>query len=146
MDVVNEKKQILNNWCTQKNESEFVVGPSPIGYIDSVSNNKSYGTFQIIIGDRGNLYKECFLHIDRLLIELDRRFKLTKLQECFLVLFEPEYLISRKDEVMRSSYGRQELEYIGTKYMTLSGFNMDQCRREWKTIKISLSEFAFVNH
>ncbi|CAF5019703.1 unnamed protein product [Rotaria sp. Silwood1] len=36
--------------------------------------------------------------------------------ECFLVLFEPEYLMKNKSEIMKSIYGRQELQYIRTKY------------------------------
>ncbi len=145
MNVLNEKKQILNNWRAQKEESQFILGPSLNGYVDSISNNKSYGAFEIVIADRTKLYEECFLHIDRLLLELDKRFKPSKLQECFLVLFEPEYLINSKNEVMKSSYGRQELEYIRTKYVTLSGFNMNECRNEWENLKISLSEYVCVN-
>ncbi|CAF4771377.1 unnamed protein product, partial [Rotaria sp. Silwood2] len=61
------------------------------------------------------------------------RFEPSKLQRYFLVLFEPDDLIKNKDEVTKSNYGRQELEYIRTKYRNLSGFNLDKCRNEWKT-------------
>ncbi|CAF0982909.1 unnamed protein product [Rotaria sp. Silwood1] len=142
MNVLNEKRQILNNWLSRKQESKCILGPSLNDYLDSTMNNNSYGAFQIVIGDRDKLYKECFTHIDRLLLELDRRFKPSKLQQCFLVLFEPDYLINNKDDVMKSNYGRQELEYICTKYRNLSGFNMNKCRNEWETLKISLSDFV----
>ena len=145
MNVFNEKKKILNNWRSQKEESECVLGPSLNDYVDSTSNNKSYGAFEIVIGDCTKLYQECFLHIDRLLLELGKRFQPSKLQECFLVLFEPEYLINCKNEVMKSIYGRQELEYIRTKYMTLNGFDMNQCRNEWENFKIPLGEYISVN-
>ncbi|CAF4322955.1 unnamed protein product [Rotaria sp. Silwood2] len=46
---------------------------------------------------------------------------------------------------MKSNYGRQELEYIRTKYRNLSGFNLDKCRNEWKTLKISLNDFVCIN-
>ncbi|CAF2551925.1 unnamed protein product [Rotaria sp. Silwood2] len=145
MNVLNEKRQILNNWLSQKQESKCILGPTLNDYLDSTMNNNSYGAFKIVIGDRDKLYKECFTHIDRLLLELDKRLKPSKLQQCFLVLFEPDYLINNKDDVMKSNYGRQELEYICTKYRNLNGFNMNKCRHEWETLKISLSDFVSIN-
>ncbi|CAF2551965.1 unnamed protein product [Rotaria sp. Silwood2] len=84
----------------------------------------------------------CFISI---MIYINVRFEPSKLQRYFLVLFEPDDLINNKDEVMKSNYGRQELEYIRTKYRNLSGFNLDKCRNEWKTLKISLNDFVCIN-
>ncbi|CAF4346814.1 unnamed protein product [Rotaria sp. Silwood2] len=105
-----------------------VLEPSWNDYLDSTMNNNSYGAFQIVVDDRDKL-----------------RFEPSKLQRYFLVLFEPDDLINNKDEVMKSNYGRQELEYIRTKYRNLSGFNLDKCRNEWKTLKISLNDFVCIN-
>ncbi|CAF4448296.1 unnamed protein product [Rotaria sp. Silwood2] len=85
----------------------------------STMNNNYYGAFQIVVDDRDKL-----------------RFEPSKLQQYFLVLFEPDDLINNKDEVMKSNYGRQELQYIRTKYRNFSGFNLDKCRNEWETLKI----------
>jgi hypothetical protein len=70
-----KKKQILKNWFSQKEESEYILGPSLNGYINCITNNGSYSAFQIVVNDRSKLYNECFLHIDRLLLEIDKRFK-----------------------------------------------------------------------
>ncbi|CAF3010155.1 unnamed protein product [Rotaria sp. Silwood2] len=96
-----------------------VLEPSWNDYLDSTMNNNSYGAFQIVVDDRDKL-----------------RFEPSKLQRYFLVLFEPDDLINNKDEVMKSNYGRQELQYIRTKYRNFSGFNLDKCRNEWETLKI----------
>ncbi|CAF4458620.1 unnamed protein product [Rotaria socialis] len=107
--------------------------------------NNSYGAFQIVVGDRNKLFDECFTHIDRLLFEIEKRFKPSKVQECFLVLFEPDYLVKNKNEITKSYYGREELDYICKKYKRLNGFNMEKCHNEWENFKISLSEFVYVN-
>ena len=61
---LNEKKQILNNRLSKKQESTFTLGPSLTDYIHLTSNNKSYGAFQIVVGDRNKLPEECFTHIN----------------------------------------------------------------------------------
>ena len=62
-------------------------------YIHLNFNNNSYGAFQILVGDRNKLFEECFTHLHQLLFEINKRFKPSKLQECFLVLFEPDRLV-----------------------------------------------------
>jgi hypothetical protein len=79
------------------------------------------------------------------LIEIDKRFKPSEAQERFIVLFEPEYLIKNANEIAKSSYGRQELDFLRIKYQHLNGFDKNQCMIEWEKFKISLSEFAFNN-
>jgi hypothetical protein len=145
MNLLDEKKKILMNWLTQKNELEPILGPSLNDYLNSITNNNSYGAFQIIVSDRSKLFTEVFLHIDRLLIEIDKRFKPSEAQERFIVLFEPEYLIKNANEIAKSSYGRQELDFLRIKYQHLNGFDKNQCMIEWEKFKISLSEFAFNN-
>ncbi|CAF1376387.1 unnamed protein product [Adineta ricciae] len=145
MNILDQKKKILNNWLSEKNKQEPILGPSLTDYVNLINTNNSFGAFQVILTDRTKLYNECFLHIDRLLIELEKRFKPCKTQECFIVLFEPDYLIKYATEVAKSSYGRQELNYLRLKYKKLNGFDLDQCKIEWETIKIPLSEFAANN-
>ncbi len=53
-----------------------------------------------------------FNNIDRLLLEIDKRFKQSQVQQYFVVLFEPEHLIKNKNKVMTSNYGREEFEWI----------------------------------
>ena len=114
-------------------------------YIHLTSNNKSYGTFQIVVGDRNKLPEECFTHINRLLFEINKRFKPSKLQECFLVLFESDCLVKNKDKIVKSYYEQEELNFIRKKYKNLNGFFMEKYRNEWESLKISLSEFVCVN-
>ncbi|CAF0838331.1 unnamed protein product [Rotaria sordida] len=145
MNIFNEKKIILNNWLSQKKESQPVLGPSLTEYVNHMKKNNSYGAFSIAAIDRLKMYSECFTHISQLLLEIDQRFKPSKVQQSFVVLFEPDYLIQNKDQVSKSNYGRQELEYLLYKYKNLTGFNISQCRNEWEIIKISLSEFVSNN-
>jgi hypothetical protein len=145
MNVLDEKKKILNNWLSQKNEREPILGPSLNDYLNSITSNNSYGAFQVVISDRSKLFTEVFLHINRLLAEIDKRFKPSEVQERFIVLFEPDYLIKNRNEVAKSSYGRQELDFLRIKYQNLKGFDIDQCKSEWENIKIALSEFTFNN-
>ncbi len=145
MNILEEKKKILNNWLAEKPKQEPTLGPSLTDYINSITSNNSFGAFQIVLTDRSKLYAECFLHIDRLLIEIEKRFKPSKTQECFIVLFEPDYLIKYAKDVSKSFYGRQELDYLRLKYKKLNGFDLDQCRIEWETIKIPLGEFSSTN-
>jgi hypothetical protein len=146
MNVLDEKKKILNNWLDQKHELEPILGPSLNDYLNSITANNSYGAFQIDpSADRSTLFTEVFLHIERLLVEIDKRFKPSETQECFIVLFEPGYLIKNKSFIAKSSYGRRELDFLRIKYQHLNGFDKNQCMSEWEKIKISLSEFTFNN-
>ncbi|CAF4770529.1 unnamed protein product [Rotaria socialis] len=145
MNILNEKKPILNNWLSQKKETQPVLGPSLTEYVNHMKNNNSYGAFSITATDRLKMHNECFTHISQLLLEIDHRFKPSKVQQLFVTLFEPDYLIQNKDQVSKSNYGRQEIEYLLNKYKNLSDFNMSQCRSEWEIIKISLSEFVSNN-
>lgn len=145
MNVLQEKKKILNNWLSQKDNAEPVLGPSLNDYIKSITSTNSFGAFQIALTDRSELYTECFVHINQLLVEIEKRFKPSEVQERFIVLFEPDYLIRNSSEVGKSSYGRQELDYLRMKYKNLNGFDSNQCKIEWETIKVSLSEFALNN-
>ena len=145
INILNEKKKILNNWLSQKKESEPVLGPSLNDYLNSITTENTYGAFPIVVSDRSTLFTELFLHIDRLLIEIDRRFKPSEVQECFIVLFEPDYLVKNEREIFKSSYGRKELEFLRIKYQHLQGFNKDQCIVEWEKLKIPLSEFVSDN-
>ena len=142
MNVLNEKKKILRNWLEQKNELKPTLGPSLNDYINSITIDNSYGAFQIVPSDRSKLFAEVFLHIDRLLVEIDKRFKPSEAQERFLVLFEPGCLVKNIGEVAKSNYGRKELDFLRNKYQTLKGFDKDKSMVEWEKLKISLSEFA----
>lgn len=100
MNILNEKKKILSNWLSQKDEPTPIFGPSLAGYINSTAKNQCFGAFRIIDSDRSQLINECFTHIDRLLIEIDKRFKPSDVQQCFIVLFEPDYLIQKKTKLV----------------------------------------------
>lgn len=145
MNILNEKKKILNNWLSEKDKPEPILGPSLNEYTNSTEKNQSYGAFNIITTDRSKLLSECFTHINQLLIEIDKRFKPSDVQQRFIVLFEPDYLIQHKSEVDKPGYGRQELNFLRVKYQHLPGLNMDECRIEWEKMKVSLSEFVLNN-
>lgn len=145
MNVLNEKKKILNNWLSQIDEPEPILGPSLNDYTNSTVKNQSYGAFKIIVNDRSQLISESFTHINQLLIEINKRFKPSDVQERFIVLFEPDYLLQNKSEVGKPGYGRQELDFLRIKYQHLNGFNMERRRIEWEKIKVSLNEFVSNN-
>ena len=145
MNILNEKKTILNNWLSQRGKAEPILGPSLNNYANSTAKNQAYGAFKIISIDRSQLISECFTHINRLLTEIDKRFKPSDVQQRFIVLFEPDYLIQKKTEVGKPGYGREELDFLRIKYQHLNGFNIEQCRMEWEKMKVSLSEFVSNN-
>ena len=130
---------------SQIDEPEPILGPSLNDYTNSTAKNQSYGAFKIIVNDRSQLISESFTHINQLLIEINKRFKPSDVQERFIVLFEPDYLLQNKSEVGKPGYGRQELDFLQIEYQYLNGFNMEQCRIEWEKIKVSLNEFVSNN-
>ena len=96
---------------SQRGKAEHIHGPLLNNYANSTAKNQAYGAFRIIATDRSQLISECFTHINRLLTEIDKRFKPSDVQQSF-VLFEPDYLIQKKTEVGRPSYGREELDFL----------------------------------
>jgi len=130
---------------SQIDEPEPILGPSLNDYTNSTVKNQSYGAFKIIVNDRSQLISESFTHINQLLIEINKRFKPSDVQERFIVLFELDYLLQNKSEVGKPGYGRQELDFLRIKYQHLNGFNMERCRIEWEEIKVSLNEFVSNN-
>ena len=117
-----KRKKILNHWLSQRDEPEPILGPSLNDYIISTATNPSYGAFKIIASDRSQLMSECFTHINGLLTEIDKRFKPSDVQQQFIVLFEPNYLIQKKSEIDKPGYGRQELDFLRKKISTFRWF------------------------
>ncbi|CAF3750395.1 unnamed protein product [Rotaria socialis] len=80
-------------------------------------------------------------HIQRLIIELDKRFSLSPLLENMSVLFDPAYLIEHKADIDSPNYGRAELDSIRNKYQDFPGIDTKAVGSEWEKLKPPLSEF-----
>ena len=86
--LLNEKKnKYWNNWLSEKQESTFTLGSSLADYIHLISNNNSYGAFQIVVGDRNKLFEECFTHINQLLFVINKRFNPFSQDLIFVIIF-----------------------------------------------------------
>ncbi|CAF3570543.1 unnamed protein product [Rotaria sp. Silwood1] len=137
MKEIKEKKNLISQWISK---STPTWGPALADYIKTTEKRK-YGAFKIDLSDRQELAKECSAHIERLLIELDKRFAPSRLLESMTILFDPIYLIEHKKDVDSPDYGRPELDFIRNKYKDFPGLDTDAVRSEWETLKPSLCEF-----
>ncbi|CAF1341874.1 unnamed protein product, partial [Rotaria sordida] len=137
MKEIKEKKNLISQWTSQ---STPTWGSALADFIKTTEKRK-YGAFKIDLSDRQQLAKECSAHIERLLIELDKRFAPSRLLESMTMLFDPIYLIEHKKDVDSPDYGRPELDFIRNKYKDFPGLDTDAVRSEWEILKPSLSEF-----
>ncbi|UJR23096.1 hypothetical protein I4U23_026119 [Adineta vaga] len=104
----------------EKGEPVLILGPSLNDYTNSTEKNQSYGAFKIISSDQSKLLSECFIHINQLFIEIDKRFKSSGAQQRFILLFAPDYLIQQESEADKSVYGLPELDFLRIKYESMS--------------------------
>ncbi|CAF2948053.1 unnamed protein product [Rotaria sp. Silwood2] len=77
METIAEKRKILSYWAS---ESSLIMGPALGDYIESTELG-SFGGFKIKLGDRKTFRKDCREHVDRLIQQLDKRFKPSMVQE-----------------------------------------------------------------
>ena len=101
----------------------------------------TFGAFQLHVCNRTQLFKQCSSHIERLLVELDKRFAPSPVQEKMTVLFDPQYLATHKTNIESSEYGRAELDFLRDKYKGLVGFDSESVRSEWEMLKPMLARF-----
>ncbi|CAF1446317.1 unnamed protein product [Rotaria sordida] len=89
MNIIKEKRTILNHW---RSESTSIMGPTLTDYIEATELG-SFGGFKIKLGDRVMFFNDCRKHTQRLLQELDKRFKPSIVQEHLSMLFDVQHLI-----------------------------------------------------
>jgi hypothetical protein len=138
MEVLNEKKTILEGWTFKSTSS---TGPSLSDYLESTKTG-SFGAFKINPGDRQRISNDCHQHIARLLKELARRFPPSDVQESLSILFDPQYLIQHKKDLASNEYGRSALDLLRKKYKKFLGFDSTAVRNEWESFKASLNDYA----
>ena len=67
------------------------MGPELSDYVESTKSGL-FGAFQLKLGDRDKFFKDARTHIERLIQELDKRFKPSPLRENLSILFDYQYL------------------------------------------------------
>jgi hypothetical protein len=137
MKIIDEKKKILRSWTF---ESQSASGPALSEYLESTTTN-SFGAFNIVKADREKLSKDCVAHISRLMNELDRRFPYSAVQEHLSILFDPNFLIEHKNDIVSNAYGRSSFDFLRKKYKNFPGFDINSVRNEWESLKTSLIDF-----
>ena len=137
MEIITEKRKILSCWAS---ESTSAMGPALSDYIESTKSG-SFGGFKIQLGDRNKFQNDCREHVERLIQELDRRFKPSMVQESLSTLFDPRYLITNKNKLDSIEYGRFHLNFLREKYKNFPNFDSNGVRNEWESLKPVLSDF-----
>ncbi|CAF3165477.1 unnamed protein product [Rotaria sp. Silwood2] len=137
MNTIKEKRTILNHW---RSESTLIMGPTLTDYIEATELG-SFGGFKIKLGDRVMFFNDCHKHIQRLLQELDRRFKPSIVQEHLSMLFDVQHLIKNKNELDSIEYGRGSLDTLRKKYKNLPDFDYNLVRNEWESFKPILFDY-----
>lgn len=142
MDTIANKKQLLISWTKKDQNGMCPWGPSLAEYIYSTNDRDSFGAFKIHSGtNRDDLTAECYLHIERLLKEIDRRYPRSELHQCLSVLFDPLMLQENRVHLDDATFGRLELNYLRQKYVKLSNFDAKQVPIEWESFKSLLINF-----
>ncbi|CAF1659717.1 unnamed protein product [Rotaria sp. Silwood1] len=131
MDIIKEKQTVLNH-C--RSESTSIMGPTLTSYIEATELG-SFGSFKIKLGDRVMFFNDCRKHIQRLLQELDKRFKPSIVQEHLSMLFDVQHLIKNKNELDSIEYGRRSLDILRKKYKNLPDFDYNLVKNEWESFK-----------
>ncbi|CAF2087543.1 unnamed protein product [Rotaria magnacalcarata] len=133
--ILKGKRPILYGWTF---ESASDTGPVLYDNIESTKNG-SFSALKITLGDRKNILYNCREHINRLRQELARRFPRSVLQESFLVLFDPDYLLQHKEHISSNEYGRSALNVLRKKYKNFTDFDFNSVRHKWGSFKALLS-------
>ncbi len=159
-DTIQEKKDVLNGWLSTPSSStsdqhvdnnsnsmifmfSYAWDPSLSEYIQ-LTSNKIYGTFFIDTKNRQITEEKCRFYIERFLVELDRRFFISKVQECLGTLFDPAYLHKNEQCIHQIGYGREQLAFLSKKYNTLDGFDPHKVATEWESLRPSLISYIAV--
>ncbi|CAF0828501.1 unnamed protein product [Rotaria sordida] len=87
METIAEKRKMLSCWAS---ESSSIMGPALCDYIESTESG-SFDGFKIKLGDRKKFRKDCREHVERLIQQLDKRFKPSIVQESLSILFDPQH-------------------------------------------------------
>ena len=160
-DKIQEKKNLLNEWLSTP--SPFTIdqhvdnnsnsttstfscawGPSLSKYIQ-LTSNQTYGAFFVDTKDRRLAEENCRSYIERFLIELDRRFPVSKVQESLCSLFDPAYLQRHEQRVRQIGYGREQVNFLSRRYNQLDGFDSHKAATEWESLRPSLISYISID-
>jgi hypothetical protein len=97
--------------------------------------------FEVDTESRHKNEENCRSYIQRFLVELDRRFRSSRLQEDLSVLFDPAYLQKNANHVSRIGYGRDQLNSLSKRYRSLAGFDSLNVINEWESMRPSLASY-----
>ncbi len=111
-DKIQEKKSVLNGWLSTSSaltldqhinnnlnsttSCSYAWGPSLSKYIQ-LTLSETYGAFSIDTKNRQIAEQNCRSYIKRFLIELDRRFPISKIQESLSSLFIRHIYVKMKN-------------------------------------------------
>mgnify|MGYP000745974979 CR=1 FL=1 len=156
-DKIQEKKSVLNGWLSTfssvtldhhpdensislDSKMSHTWGPSLSKYIE-LTSKKTYGAFFVDTKNRQIAEENCRLYVERFLSKLDRRFPVSKVQECLCSLFDPVYLYKNEQSICRSGYGREQLRFLAKKYHLIDGFDSYKATTEWESLRPSLISY-----
>ncbi|CAF1315655.1 unnamed protein product [Rotaria sordida] len=159
-DKIQEKKSVLNGWLSAPSalifdqhttnnlnsttSCSYAWGPSLSNYIQ-LTLNKTYGAFSIDTKNRQIAEQNCRSYIERFLIELDRRFPISKVQESLSRLFDPVYLCKNEELVRQTGYGREQLVFLSKIYNLLDDFDPKKVSTEWESLRPSLIAYIAID-
>ena len=115
-------------------------GPSLSKYIE-LTSNETYGAFFVDTKNRQIAEENCRLYVERFLSELDRRFPISKVQECLCCLFDPAYLYKNEQSIRRNGYGREQLRFLTKQYHLIDGFDSYKAATEWESLRSPLISY-----
>ena len=107
----------------------------------SWSQPSVFGAFKLKIGDRDQFRAKSRQYVERLIHELDRRFKPSAVQESLATLFDPQHLLKNITKLNSVEYGRSQLDCLRRKYKNFPEFDSNAVRNEWKLFKIPLADY-----
>ncbi|CAF3984796.1 unnamed protein product, partial [Adineta steineri] len=135
--ILAEKRKILQHWSFK---STSAIGPALTDYMESTKLG-TFGAFKLTLGDRNKFINESCKYIERLIHELDRRFKPSVVQESLSTLFDPQHLLKNSKKLDSVEYGRSQLVCLRQKYKNFPGFDCNAVRNEWESFKQPLLNF-----
>ncbi|CAM4903492.1 unnamed protein product [Rotaria socialis] len=144
MDKIADKKEMLVSW-TKESSGTYPWGPSLAEYINLTDTTDVFGAFKIRSKEsRDDLKKECCLHIERLLQEVEQRFPVSELHRCLSYLFDPIMIEENQYLLNDATFGRRELQYLRRKYEKLSDFDSNNVQTEWESFKSLIINFIVI--
>ncbi len=121
------------------------LGPSLAEYLNLTKMESSFGAFNILSKThRNELAEECFIHVERLLQEIDRRFPPSELHQCLCTLFDSVVLKENQHCLGEATYARRELDYLSQEYEKCSDFDAKNVQVEWQSLKPFLISFISI--